>query len=85
MSTALLDLPMTEKERRSNAVRLSYEAVEAAKIAAAFKGQTVADYVSEVVLAAANRDIEEGYRARSRPAAPAPPPRPAGPKKGGGK
>lgn len=85
MSPGLTSPPMTEKERRSNAVRLSFEAVEAAKIAAAFKGQTVADYVSAVVLEAANRDIEEGYRARSRGGTPPPPPPKPAPKKGGGK
>lgn len=46
------------------AVKLTIEAIEAAKIAAAFKGMTLMDYASAVLIQAANRDIEEGYRTR---------------------
>lgn len=38
--------------------------IEAAKIAAAFKGMSVMDYASRILLEQANRDIEEGYRNR---------------------
>ncbi len=54
-----------EKERKTMPIRVGIEALEAAKIAAAYKGQTVMDYVTEIVLEAANRDIEEGHRLRS--------------------
>jgi hypothetical protein len=47
------------------AVKLTVEAIEAAKIAAAFKGITLMEYASAVLLEAANRDIEQGYRIRS--------------------
>lgn len=47
------------------AVKLTIEAIEAAKIAAAFKGMNLMEYASQVLLEAANRDIEEGYRVRS--------------------
>jgi len=46
----------------SNAVRITREAIEAARIAAAFKGLTVSEYVSGVVLARALKDVDEGYR-----------------------
>jgi hypothetical protein len=46
-------------------IRIDVEALEAAKIAAAFKGMTVMDYASKVLLEAANKDIEECYRLRS--------------------
>jgi uncharacterized protein (DUF1778 family) len=60
-----LDLPMVNREHKTMSIRIGTEALEAAKIAAAFKNMTVMDYVTEVVLEHANRDIEEGYRARS--------------------
>ena len=59
--------PMAEpnpKERRTMPIRLDVEAIEAAKIAAAFKGMSVMDYASRILLEQANRDIEEGYRNR---------------------
>jgi hypothetical protein len=53
------------EERKAMAVKLTVEAIEAAKIAAAFKGMNLMQYASEVLLDAATRDIEEGYRLRS--------------------
>lgn len=64
MSTAL-DGVMTESERRTMPVRIDVEALEAAKIAAAFKGISVVQYISAILLEQANKDIEEGYRTRS--------------------
>jgi len=64
MSTGLMGGLMAE-ERKAMAVKLTIEAIEAAKIAAAFKGKNLMEYASEVLLEAANRDIEEGYRTRS--------------------
>ena len=62
MATALLRSTMAEQKTTS--VKLTQEAVDAAKIAAAFKGVALYEYASEILLAAANRDIEEGYRQR---------------------
>ncbi len=76
MSTGLLEVIMAD-ERKTTAVKLTQEAVDAAKIAAAFKGLTLYEYASQVLLEAANRDIEEGYRHR---AGAAPKPKPKGPK-----
>lgn len=84
MSTAL-DWPMTEKERNSMPIRIDNKALEAAKIAASYKGLTVAGYVSKVLLEVATRDIEEGHKAwstSSTDASSAPPP-PQRPKRGG--
>ncbi len=52
-------------ERKAMAVKLTIESIEAAKIAAAFKGMNLMEYASAVLLEQANRDIEEGYRDRS--------------------
>jgi len=74
MTVAILSRKMAEPKTTS--VKLTMEAVEAARIAAAFRGKTLYEYASEVLLAAANRDIEEGYRERQAGS-------PARPKKGG--
>ena len=71
MSTGLAGGVVMAEGRRAMAVKLTVEAIEAAKIAAAFKGKSVMEYASEVLLEAANRDIEEGYRARAAGRGPA--------------
>lgn len=74
---------MTESERRTMPVRIEVEALEAAKIAAAFKGISVVQYISNVLKEAADRDIEEGYRARAAGNDPSSPPaKPRRPKGG---
>jgi hypothetical protein len=65
------------EERKAMAVKLTIEAIEAAKIAAAFKGMNLMEYASAVLLEVANRDIEEGYRTRTSPS-----PAPKRPRKG---
>jgi hypothetical protein len=47
-----------------------YDVLRAARIAAAYKDMTVPDYVSAMVLAGANRDIEASYQARAGMPAP---------------
>ncbi len=76
----VLDLPMTERERRTMPIRIDVVALEAAKIAAAYKGISVMEYASQVLLDAARKDIERGHQAFS---AGSPPPRPRRPKGGG--
>jgi hypothetical protein len=66
-AAADLERPMTEKERNSMPIRITLEALEAGKIAAAYQGMSLSEYASHVLLEAANRDIEEGHRARSQP------------------
>jgi hypothetical protein len=56
---------MGRSERRTMSVKIDEKALEAAKIAAAFRGQTVMDYLSEIVLERAERDIAEGAKARA--------------------
>ena len=75
---AVAELTMTESERRTMPIRIDVRALEAAKIAAAFKGISVMEYASDILLAAAERDIEEGYRLRVAP----PPRKPRKPKGG---
>jgi hypothetical protein len=59
---------MADKTAKTTSMRIGSDVTKQAKIAAAFKGLTVLDYVSQVVLAAAARDIEESYRAGAAPA-----------------
>jgi hypothetical protein len=63
MATGTLERTMAESERRSMPIRLGTEALEAAKIAAAYKGMTLSDYATRVLHEAALRDIEEGHKA----------------------
>ena len=58
---------MAEKEQKATSIRIALDAVESAKIAAAYKGMTVMDYVTQLVRESAARDIEEGHRLRSNP------------------
>ena len=83
---AVLELTMAEagSERRTMPIRIDVRALEAAKIAAAFKGVSVMEYASQVLLEAAERDIEQGYKARSGGQPPARP-KPKEPPKGGPK
>ena len=67
--TLATETQMSDKDQKTTSMRIGIEVVEAAKIAAAFKGVTMMEYVSKVVLEAANRDIEEGYKSRSAPPA----------------
>lgn len=78
---ALMDRPMAEKDRRTMPIRIDVKALEAAKIAASYKGMTVMDYASKVLLDAATKDIEEGHRAWSG-SNPEPPPKSRRPKGG---
>ena len=82
---SVLERPMTEKARRGMPIRIDERALEAAKIAASYKGMTVMDYASKVLLDAATRDIEDGHRAwaASNPDDPQKPPlKPRRPKGG---
>jgi hypothetical protein len=66
----LVDDPMTEeRERKTMPVRLGYEAIEAAKIAGSLKGMSLAEYATQVLLEAANRDIDEWSKTRAQTAA----------------
>lgn len=67
MSTCLMDGVMTEPERarQSMPVRLGFEAIEAGKIAASLKGMSLAEYATEVLAEAAERDIDEWTKARA--------------------
>jgi hypothetical protein len=66
----LVDDPMTkEPERKTMPVRLGHEAIEAAKIAGSLKGMSLAEYATEVLLEAANRDIDEWSKTRAQTAA----------------
>jgi hypothetical protein len=62
-ATMAIGLHMSDKEVRTTSMRIGADVTELAKIAASFKGLSIMEYVSEVVRAAAMRDIDEGHRA----------------------
>lgn len=70
----------TMAKRTDVSVKMDEKVVEDCRIAASFRGLTLAEYLSEAMRAIAARDIDEGYarRAEARPA----PKRPGG-KSGG--
>ena len=61
---AILEEPMSRRDTMP--VRLGNEAIEAAKKAAALKGQTLTDYATQVLLRAATDDIDEFVRSHSK-------------------
>lgn len=66
MESATLEYVMAKKGSDSMPVRLETQAIEAAKIAASFKGETLTAYASRVLLEIANRDIDAFVKARSK-------------------
>jgi hypothetical protein len=59
MSTGLLDRPMTK--RTDVPVKVDEEVIRKARIAASYKGVTLAEYLSEALRPIVDRDIEEGH------------------------
>jgi hypothetical protein len=59
-------------------VRLTDEAIAVARIASGYTGETMADYVSRIVVERANEDIDRLHaeRVRKTSAEPEPPPKP---------
>ncbi len=76
VSTELMGGVEMAEDRKTMALKLTIEAIEAAKIAAAFKGLTLLEYASGVLLEAANRDIDESYKRRAKGHLPEAQPRP---------
>ena len=67
MATLTESPPMAKRESKETMpVRLTAEALDAARIAASFQGLTLSEYASAALLEAANRDIEKGYQARTQ-------------------
>ena len=73
----LLERP-TMTKRNDVSVKMDATVVEDCRIAAAFRGVSLAEYISETMREAAQRDIDEGYSQRGQPTRP----RPKGPKGG---
>lgn len=64
--------------------KIGIEAIKAARIAAGYRGVSLQEYLTEVVLEAANYDVEQGHADyRRQVAAPSEPPRGRRPKKPG--
>lgn len=70
MATLTESPPMAKRDpkeaKETMPVRLTMEALDAARIAASFQGLTLSEYASAALLEAANRDIEKGYQARTQ-------------------
>jgi hypothetical protein len=63
---ATLAEPMTMTKKETSPVRLNVDAIEEARVAAATKGLSLVQYVSEIILAAARRDNDEWSKARTQ-------------------
>jgi hypothetical protein len=64
-----LDRPMVK--RNDVSVKMDPKVVEECRIAAAFKGMSLAEYLSESMRITAQRDIDDGYASRGgRPGKP---------------
>ena len=62
MDAATLERPMAKKKAapKTAPVRLTGEAIRIARIASGYSGESVAEYVSRIVVEAGQRDIERG-------------------------
>jgi uncharacterized protein (DUF1778 family) len=60
---ATLERPerLMAKERKNTPVRIDDESLRWARIAASYKGLTLADYVSEALLQAAKADVQRSH------------------------
>jgi hypothetical protein len=62
--------PMAKREpkapKETMPVRLTIEALDAARIAASYQGLNLSEYASAALLEIANRDIERGHQARTQ-------------------
>lgn len=54
----------TMAKRNDTPVRIDNDVLEDCRIAAAFQGKSIAEYVSDILRPIAKRDIEEGYAKR---------------------
>lgn len=67
---ATLQRPNVPKQ--SESVRLSMEAITKARVAAAYQGKTIGEYISDVVLAVVDQHIDEGHSKLAKPKDPKP-------------
>lgn len=66
MTVELVDEPMAAK-RHDVPVKVDAQVIADAKIAAAYKGLSLAEYISEALRPIAFRDMEEGHAQRMKP------------------
>lgn len=66
--TTVTEAPLMAKKdpRETMPVRLTIEALDAARIAASYQGLNLSEYASAALLEIANRDIERGHQARTQ-------------------
>ena len=60
--TLLAENPMAP-ERKNMPVRLNEEALKWARIAASYRGISLAEYASQALIEVAKRDVEQGHAA----------------------
>ena len=64
VAVAVADRPMVR--RNDVSVKMDADVIADCRIAAAFKGLSLAEYLSETMRAVAKKDIEEGYTRRQK-------------------
>lgn len=69
-ASGVLDRPMVRRNDQS--VKMDVQVIEDCRIAAAFKGISLAEYLSETMRVASRRDIDDGYARRAAEAKPKP-------------
>lgn len=67
MMTATLDAPMATK-RNDTTTKIDVDVLADARTAASYRRMSLAEYITEVVKVAADRDIEEYHALRSKQA-----------------
>lgn len=58
--------PSVATEQKFISVRLGIEAVQEARVAAAMAGKSLSEYITEVLLPIAKKDVEKGIAERER-------------------
>jgi hypothetical protein len=70
VDTAVAPEQTMAKERKNMPVRLDDEAIRWAKIAASYKGQSLAEYASAALIEIAKRDVERSHAEMITPSKP---------------
>jgi hypothetical protein len=66
MSTALLDMPMTEDKTKTTSVKLTLDVVKSARIVSAFRGEPMAEMLSDLLRPILARMEQEEMTKRSK-------------------
>jgi hypothetical protein len=67
MTDAVLDPPMTDKKPKTLSVKLRIQAIETARIVAAYRNETLTDLISDIVEPILARMEKEEVAKRNKP------------------